>query len=187
MPLFPVSTVLFPGGQLPLKIFEQRYLDLVKACLAQNSTFGLCGIREGNEVGEPAIPYEIGTEVRILQWDMPQPGIFHIVVEGLDRFVARRWQAEGNGLLIAAIDAVSSEPACSVPDELRLCTEVLRHILNANNVPVSGGDYGNAVWVGYRLAELLPFKMRVKQNLLEMNDPIARLRLLDQFLRKQAR
>jgi Lon protease-like protein len=108
LPLFPLSTVLFPGGRMPLKIFEQRYLDLAKTCLSDNATFGLCGIREGGETGEPAIPYEVGTEARIVEWDMPQPGIFHVIVEGLQRYVARRWEVRPGGLLVAETEPVSA-------------------------------------------------------------------------------
>jgi len=169
-----------------LKIFEQRYLDLVKQCLSEDASFGLCGIRAGHEVGDPAVPYEIGTESRIVEWDMPQPGIFHIVVEGMQRYVARHWKAEDNGLLVAEVESVSIEPPCNVPDELRLCAEVLKHTYQATGTSASSLPYHDAVWVGYRLSELLPFKLSIKQDLLEMNDPVTRLRILDQFLRKQA-
>lgn len=187
LPLFPLSTVLFPGGRLPLKIFEQRYLDLVKNCLADNSTFGLCAIREGHEVGEPAVPFEVGTEVRIAEWDMPQPGIFHIEVEGLERYVADSWELHGVGTLIASIQPVSTEESCAIPEDLRLCPEVLKRIMADNTMPVPESHFEDAVWVGYRLSERLPFKLKVKQDLLEMNDPLTRLRILDQFLRKQAK
>jgi len=187
LPLFPLSTVLFPGGRLPLKIFEQRYLDLVKNCLADNSTFGLCAIREGHEVGEPAVPFEVGTEVRIAEWDMPQPGIFHIEVEGLERYIANSLELQGGGTLIASIQPVSAEESCAIPEELRLCPEVLKHIMADNTMPVPESHFEDAVWVGYRLSERLPFKLKVKQDLLEMNDSLTRLRILDQFLRKQAK
>ena len=187
LPLFPVSSLLFPGGRIPLKIFEQRYLDLIKNCIADNTSFGLCAIREGNETGVPAIPYEVGTEVRIVEWDMPQPGIFHIVVEGLQRYVAREWQASSSGLLIATIERVNAEKACEIPDELRLCAEVLRHLLADNQIELPKTHYDDAVWVGYRLSELLPFKLKVKQDLLEMNDSLMRLRIIDRFLRQNAK
>lgn len=185
LPLFPLSTVLFPGGRLPLKIFEQRYLDLVKNCLADNSTFGLCAIREGSEVGKLAIPFEVGTEVRIMEWDMPQPGIFHIMVEGLQRYMASDWKPLG-GVLVASVQSMSVEEPCAIPEELRLCPEVLKHILADSPAAVTDSHFKDAVWVGYRLSEKLPFKLHVKQDLLEMNDPLTRLRILDQFLRKQA-
>lgn len=187
LPLFPVSTVLFPGGRLSLKVFEQRYLDLVKTCIADNKTFGLCAIREGSEVGEPALPHEVGTEVKIIEWDMPQTGIFHVVVEGLGRFVIRNQETSQNGLLIAAVDHVTVEPPCKIPVDLRLCGEVLKHLLADNQMEPAEAHYDDAVWVGYRLSELLPFKLKVKQDLLEMNDSLARLRILDQFLRQNAK
>lgn len=187
LPLFPLSTVLFPGGRMPLKIFEQRYLDLAKACLADNATFGLCGIREGSETGEPAIPHEVGTEARIVEWDMPQPGIFHVVVEGLERYVARNWEVKSSGLLIADVEAVSVEAPCDIPGELRLCAEVLKHLLTDNQIEPPQPHYDDAVWVGYRLSELLPFRLKVKQDLLEMNDSVTRLSIIDQFLRQNAK
>lgn len=190
LPLFPISNILFPGGRMPLKIFEQRYLELIKNSLANTTTFGLCGIHEGSEVGAPAVPYEIGTEVRIVEWDMPQTGIFHIVVEGMGRYVARNWKPEANGLLIAQTESVSDETTCAIPDDLRLCVQVLKHILSengANEPRWTNADWENAVWVGYRLSELLPFKLKVKQDLLEMNDSLMRLRIIDQFLRKSAK
>lgn len=187
LPLFPVATVLFPGGRLSLKVFEQRYLELVKTCIAESSTFGLCGIHEGGEAGEPAIPYEVGTEVRVVEWDMPQPGIFHVVVEGMERYVVRKQETTPSGLLVAAIDPVSAEAPCEIPVDLRLCVEVLKHLLADNKIEPGEVHYDDAVWVAYRLSELLPLKLKVKQDLLEMNDSLARLRILDQFLRQNAK
>lgn len=187
LPLFPLSTVLFPGGRMPLRIFEQRYLDLAKSCLADDGTFGVCGIREGGEVGEPAIPYELGTEARIVEWDMPQPGIFHVIVEGLERYIARSWQTLPSGLLVAETESVSEEKPCEIPDELRLGAEVLEHLLTEHRIEPAETHYEDAVWVGYRLSELLPFKLKVRQDLLEMNDSVMRLRIIDQFLRQNAR
>ena len=187
LPLFPLSTVLFPGGRMPLKIFEQRYLDLAKACIKDDSTFGVCGIREGGEVGEPAVPYEVGTEARIVEWDMPQPGIFHVIVEGLQRYIARSWEVQPGGLLVAETETVSAEKTRAIPGELRLCAEVLKHLLTDNRIEPVQTYYDDAVWVGYRLSELLPFKLKVRQDLLEMNDSVTRLRIIDQFLRQNAR
>lgn len=185
--LFPLSTVLFPGGRMPLKIFEQRYLDLAKNCLKDDSSFGICAIREGSETGDPAIPFEVGTEARIVEWDMPQTGILHVVVEGLQRYVARNWKAGPDGLLVAEIESVSAEKPRDIPDDLRLCAEVLRHVLAEHQIEPSTTHYDDAVWVGYRLSELLPFKLKVKQDLLEMNDSITRLSIIDQFLRRNAK
>ena len=84
--IFPLNTVLFPGGALPLKIFEQRYIEMTKVCISEERPFGVCLIKEGREVGTPAVPQDIGCLARIAQWDMPQLGVFHLQVEGLQRF-----------------------------------------------------------------------------------------------------
>ena len=84
--LFPLGTVLFPDGLLPLKIFEQRYLDMTKACIRDNQPFGVCLIHEGFEVGAPAAPHSVGCLATIEQWDMPNPGMFHLLARGGERF-----------------------------------------------------------------------------------------------------
>ena len=187
IPLFPLQTVIFPSGWLPLRIFEQRYLDMVKQAIADKSPFGICAIREGSETGAFAIPHEVGTLVRVTDWDMPETGILHIQTEALERFVIRSTHSETSGLLVGKVDDVSPEPALSVPDEFSLAVEILRHIideLGADNF-APPHDFDNAVWIGYRLSEILPLKLSVKQNLLEMNDSLTRLRILTEFLRKQ--
>ena len=193
LPLFPLNTVVFPGGQLPLRIFEQRYLDMVKQAIAGNTPFGICApalsaaIREGSEAGTPAVPYTVGTRVHITDWDMPQTGILHIETQAAERFVVRNTRTEPSGLLIGSVDAVSVEPAIAVPDELELAVEILRHVIDEYGdarFPVPH-EFGNAVWVGYRLSEVLPLKRSIKQNLLEMNDSVMRLRILTEFLKKQ--
>ncbi len=187
LPLFPLNTVVFPGGRLPLRIFEQRYLDMVKQAIADSTPFGICAIREGAEVGAPALPYRVGTRVRITEWDMPQTGILQIDTRAQDRFVIRDTHSETSGLLIGEVEAISAEPAIAVPHELELTVEILRHII---------GEYGktrfpephdltDAVWVGYRLSEVLPLNLSTRQNLLEMNDSVTRLRILAEFIRKQ--
>lgn len=187
LPLFPLQTVLFPGGRLSLKIFEQRYLDMVKQAIADSTPFGICAIREGQETGAPALPYEVGTLVRITDWDMPQAGILHIETQAAERFVIRRIDTEPNGLLVGAVDDISAEPAIAVPDELELAVEILRHIISdigASQFPAPF-VFDDATWVGYRLSEVLPLKLSIKQNLLEMNDGVTRLRILTEFLKKQ--
>jgi Lon protease-like protein len=187
LPLFPLNTVVFPGGVLPLRIFEQRYLDMVKQAIADNTPFGICAIREGGETGTPAVPYAVGTCVRVTDWDMPQTGILHIDTLAQERFVIRSTRTEPSGLLVGTVEAVSSEAATAVPDDLELAVEILRHIIGEYgdaHFPAPH-QYDNAVWVGYRLSEVLPLKRSIKQNLLEMNDSVTRLRILAEFLKKQ--
>ncbi len=188
LPLFPLQSVLFPGGRLALKVFEQRYIDLTKACLAHDQPFGICAIKEGREIGETAVPYSVGTLARIVEWDMPETGIFQLRVEGGTRFVIRRLHEEKNRLLVAEAEDIGSECAQPVPDKLRLTVEVIRRIMETLDGAYWGPErhFDDAAWVGYRLAEALPLKLSAKQSLLEMNDSIARLDLLQQFLRRQA-
>jgi hypothetical protein len=187
LPLFPLNTVVFPGGRLPLRIFEQRYLDMVKQAIADNTPFGICAIREGSETGTPAVPYSVGTRVQVADWDMPQTGILHIDTLAQERFVIRGTHTEASGLLIGTVEAVSSESAIAIPGELELAVEILRHIIDEYgdaHFPTPH-EFANAVWVGYRLSEVLPLKLSIKQNLLEMNDSVMRLRILAEFLKKQ--
>jgi len=187
LPLFPLNTVVFPGGRLPLRIFEQRYLDMVKQAIADNAPFGICAIREGSETGTPAVPHAVGTRVHVTDWDMPQTGILHIDTQAEERFVIRSTRAEPGGLLIGSVEAVSSEAAAAVPGDLELAVEILRHIVDEYgdaHFPAPHA-FDNAVWVGYRLSEVLPLKLGIKQSLLEMNDSVMRLRILTEFLKKQ--
>ncbi len=187
LPLFPLNTVLFPGGRLPLRVFEQRYIDMVKQAIADSTPFGICAIREGQETGTPAVPYEVGTLVRITDWDMPEPGILHVDTQAEERFVIRDTETTPAGLLVGTVDSVSAEPASSVPAELGLAVEILRGIIDefgAARFPAPFA-FDNATWVGFRLSEVLPLKLSVKQNLLEMNDSVTRLRILTEFLRRQ--
>lgn len=187
LPLFPLNAVVFPGGRLPLRIFEQRYLDMVKQAIADDTPFGICAIREGAETGAPAVPYSVGTRVHVTDWDMPQTGILHIDTQAEERFVIRSTRAEPDGLLTGSVEAVGVEPASSIPAELELAVEILRHIIGEYGTAhfPAPHEFDNAVWVGFRLSEVLPLKLSVKQNLLEMNDSTMRLRILTEFLKKQ--
>jgi Lon protease-like protein len=160
---------------------------MVKQAIADNTEFGICAIREGSEIGTPAVPYTVGTRVRVTDWDMPQTGILHIDTRAEERFVIRNTRSEPSGLLIGTVEAVSSEPAAAVPDDLELAVEILRQIINEYGDArfPAPHDFGNAAWVGYRLSEVLPLTLNIKQNLLEMNDSVTRLRILTEFLKKQ--
>jgi Lon protease-like protein len=187
LPLFPLNTVVFPGGRLSLRVFELRYLDMVKQAIADETPFGICAIREGTETGTPAVPRSVGTRVRVTDWDMPQTGILHIDTQAEERFVIRDVHTEPSGLLVGSVESVSSEPPAAVPDDVELAVEILRHIVDEYgdvHFPAPH-DFGNAVWVGYRLSEVLPLKLSTRQNLLEMNDSVMRLRILTEFLKKQ--
>ena len=98
IPLFPLNTVLFPGGRLPLRIFEQRYMEMAKSCLRDGAPFGVCLIVEGAEVGAPAVPATVGSLARIASWDMPQLGMLHVSAIGTERFRILRRRTQPDGL-----------------------------------------------------------------------------------------
>ncbi|MEO7727697.1 MAG: LON peptidase substrate-binding domain-containing protein [Burkholderiales bacterium] len=183
--IFTLNTVLFPGGTLPLKIFEQRYIEMTKTCISEERPFGVCLIKEGRETGTPAVPQDIGCLARITQWDMPQLGVFHLQVEGLQRFRLLSSEVEKNGLISATIEPLADDQ--EVAPEETLCSDVLKAIIDkigAEHFP-SPQRFDDAAWIGYRLSEVLPISLHVKQQLLRMTDPQARLSQLGQILTAQ--
>jgi Lon protease-like protein len=180
--LFPLHTVLFPGGVLPLKIFEQRYLELTKSCLRDQTPFGACLIREGSEVGAPALPQQIGCLATIAEWEMPQLGLFHLVTRGGLRFRIARTHTAANGLITADVEVLAPTPA---PPEIDpTCRKVLQLIIDkagAARFPAPI-DLDDADWVSYRLAEILPLDLAEKQALLELDDAAERFFRLRRIL-----
>lgn len=177
--IFPLNTVLFPGGLLPLKVFEQRYIEMTKACLRDNRPFGVCLIREGREVGSAAIPEPVGCYATIESWDMPQLGLFQLVARGGERFRILETRVAPNHLISAAVEPMPPDIASGPVDGL--CRQVLEAVIEkvgAAQFPAPA-RLDDASWVGYRLAEMLPLDARLKQELLETADAgrrLARLR-----------
>lgn len=185
LPLFPLSSVVLPGGLSALRVFEPRYLDMVGECLKHDSGFGICLIRDGGEVGEPALPYGVGTEVRIVDWDRQPDGLLGITVRGRHKIRVRDLAVEANQLVVAQVVALPPEPAEPVPEHCRALVEILRRML-ARLEPIVRYDapqWDDASWVGGRLTELLPLPPRVRQYLVELDNPGARLEELRQALR----
>jgi Lon protease-like protein len=184
VPLFPLGTVLFPGGVLPLKVFEQRYLEMTKACLKDGSPFGVCLIREGLEVGTAAVPEKVGCLAIIEHWEMPHPGLFHLVARGGGRFRIRDMQVAANHLISATVDPIPPDAAAEAVDPL--CRDVLKTIVErvgAERFPAPL-ELDDAAWVSYRLAEVLPLASSEKQALLELTDAAARLARLRAVLER---
>jgi len=191
LPLFPLRTVLFPGGLLPLKVFENRYVEMTKACLRDGRPFGVCLITRGEEVtpADGVIPEfaSIGTLARITDFDMPQPGILHIRTEGLARFEVREHDVGASGLVIGQTIPLADEPRQPLPAHQAPLAEVLEQIaarLPAKHFPTPA-RYDDASWVGYRLAELLPLPLSIRQRMLEVSDASVRLAALRQFMERQ--
>ena len=195
MPLFPLRAVLFPGGALPLRIFEQRYIAMAKACLRDETGFGVCLITQGDEVARSAAgavprPPEfaaIGTQARITHWDMPQFGIIHVHAEGGSRFRVESSSVQPDGLIVGTLKAVAAEPMHPLSPTyapLVRLLELLANRVGPRHFPEER-HYDDASWVGYRLAELLPLPLTIKQGMLEINDGEVRLSVLAKFLREQ--
>ncbi len=182
IPLFPLGTVLFPGGLLPLKVFEQRYVDMTKACLRDNTPFGVCLIREGHEVGQPAAPHAIGCLAHIAQWDVPHPNLFAVLARGSTRFRVLDTTVAGNGLITARIETLPEPAQADSMD--RACQEVLRLAIERAGVESVPGpvQLDDPLWVSYRLAEILPISSPDKQALLEITDTTTRLARLRALL-----
>ena len=191
LPLFPLRTVLFPGGVLPLKVFEQRYIEMTKACLRDEQPFGVCMITQGDEVdrGDGNVPAfaTIGTLARITNFDMPQMGILHLATAGGARFQVRHHGAGPSGLVVAEVTTIADEPQHPLREDdapLARLLELIAARIGPQNFPAQT-HYEDASWVGYRLAELLPLPLPVKQGMLEINDAGLRLGVLKQFLERQ--
>lgn len=182
LPLFPLNTVLFPGGLLPLKIFEQRYLEMTKRCVRDDSPFGVCLIREGHEVGDPAVPSVIGCTARIGEWELPHPNLFHLVAHGEQRFRVLQSEVAALGLIMCEVELLDGDAPGAPPDELcrRVLATAIEHI-GAERFP-GPVALDDADWVSYRLAELLPMQNQTRQQLLETDTAHKRLDMLRAML-----
>lgn len=185
LPLFPLASIVLPGGLLRLRLFEPRYLDMVSDCLKRDSGFGICLIRQGEETGEPALPYGTGTEVRIVDWDRQPDGLLGITVRGQHKIQVHDLDAQADQLVIAQVSALPPEPAEPVPDDCAMLVDVLRQTLGQLDSLIQYDDpqWDDARWVGSRLTELLPLPPRVRQFLVELDNPTARLHELRHALK----
>jgi uncharacterized protein len=185
--VFPLQTVLFPGGALPLKIFEVRYVDMVKACLKDGSPFGIALIREGQEVGTPAVPQSVGCLARIAECDVEELGVLKVRAEGLERFRILSTEVNKQGLIVGEVEHIDSEARVTQAPGLEESAEFLRKAIAGIGAArfVEPFRFDDATWVGFRLAEILPLRIDVKQQLLELTDATMRLAVLHKFLQTQ--
>lgn len=176
--------MLFPGGRLPLRIFEVRYMDMAKSCIQHRTPFGVCLIREGAEVGAPATPNEVGTLARIASWDMPQLGVLQVSAHGERRFRIRERTVQADGLARASIELLDEERDVPVPADLARAVKLLERVIEQHPELLERPHrLDSCAWVGARLAELLPLPLEAKQALLEMDDGKARLQRLNALVR----
>jgi Lon protease-like protein len=177
--LFPLNVVLFPEGPLPLRIFETRYVDMVSRCMREDQRFGVALIREGREVG-PADTFDIGTMAKIVDFHQLSDGFLGLSCVGEQRFRILSRSCQADGLNLAGIESLAREAKTAVPERHARLAELLRTVLPQLGEVYAGIEMhlDDAVWVGHRLAEILPIAAAEKQFCLELNDPIERLDVL---------
>ncbi len=167
---------------MSLRIFEQRYMDMAKASLKSGEPFGICLIREGDEVGTPATPEPIGTIAKIEDWDMPQLGILQVRVEGLNRFRILQLDVQPNGLVIAETETIADD-ASTASAHLAPCAAFLAKVIPAQQFDPD--LFQDAYWVSMRLTEILPLGNAIQQKMLSLTDANMRLEVLARFLTDQ--
>lgn len=187
LPIFPLGTVLFPGGVLPLRVFEARYVDMTRECMKAGTPFGVCLIKEGVEVGTPAVPHAIGCLAEIHDWDMQQLGVLSIKTRGTRRFRILDSQVEPSGLIRAHAEPIEEDTQVAIRSEFSQLVSILRDILPrvpSEMIPEPHA-FDDATWLSNRLSELMPVPVLAKQKLMELEDADMRLEILFRFLGQQ--
>ncbi|AYB61696.1 LON peptidase substrate-binding domain-containing protein [Ralstonia solanacearum] len=194
LPLFPLHTVLFPGGLLPLRIFEARYIDMVRTCLREQTPFGVCLIERGNEVAPPdtpTVPVDIGCIAHIVECDMEQLGLLMIKVRGTQRFKVRSFDPTAAGLLRGTVEPIGIDVEDCKSELFDDCVNALRRIVATLGAREEGQaplaepyDWASPSWVGNRLCELLPVPLKAKQKLMELMDAGMRIEIVHRYMKQ---
>ena len=197
LPLFPLGNVLFPGGRMPLRVFEVRYLDMVRKCARAGTPFGVVALSEGHEVRQAGAPPEqfhaVGTLADIAQLQYPQTGLMHLLCEGTQRFRVRERRCLPHGLWVADVELVAQDLAVEVPEDLQPAAQALAQLLQTLRTQ-HADDPGLALpetlhlqdcgWVANRWCELLPLPTALRQQLMELENPLLRLELVADVLER---
>jgi Lon protease-like protein len=208
LPIFPLSTVLFPGGVLPLRIFEARYMDMARDCLRDDLSFGVCMITDpkANEASRTASIADVGCSATIAGWDMRQLGLLHVRAVGGRRFRVLEATTQRNGLRLAEVEWIDDDSDAPVAGEHSACVDLLRRVIDdlkaqsAERRRESGDDddvlakppfeepfaMTSSSWVSNRLCEVLPVPLKAKQKLMELGDGRARLEIVHTYLKQHA-
>lgn len=185
LPLFPLPAVLFPGGEIALRIFEPRYLDMIRDCARDGRGFGICLMLESDDGRAPASPAAIGTLARIVDFNVLEDGLLGILARGEARFRASATHVRSDGLIHADVDMLEPDPVLPVPPEFGLLATILSRYherAGAGFAQHEQSRYDESAWVGFRLAEAFPLSVSERQLLLQTADPLDRLSHLMQWL-----
>lgn len=198
LPLFPLNTVLFPGGVLPLKVFETRYIDMVRDCMKQEKPFGVVRIKSGREVGIAAVPDGVGCLAYIQQWDMPELGLLMLQTSGGQRFRILETRVLPDQRLEAQVEMIPNDEDAPISEKLLACAQALKTVIDDISAAASAGQEGatgfapfpselhldSTCWVANRWCEILPISTLARQKLLELQDAQSRLSIVYQYLQQ---
>jgi Lon protease-like protein len=198
IPLFPLNTVLFPGGVLPLRVFETRYIDMVRDCMKHDAPFGVVLIRSGQEVGGAAEPEAVGCMAYITQWDMEQLGMLMLRTQGGERFRILETRTLADERLEARVEMIAADDVSqAVSDAHVACATALKTVTDAITARgrAEQGDafespfampmqFDQSGWVANRWCEILPIPLKARQKLLELEDAQSRLAVVHQYLQQ---
>jgi hypothetical protein len=197
VPLFPLKAVLFPSGILPLKVFETRYIDMVRECMKREVPFGVVLIKSGQEVGAPADPENVGCFAHISQWDMPSLGVMMLRTEGGERFRILETRVLADNRLEARVEVIEADNEIPVSTIHVDCAKTLKIViddLETKGTAELGAGFDSpfarpirldsAGWVANRWCEILPIPLKARQKLMELDDPQSRLTIVHQYLQQ---
>ncbi len=194
LPLFPLGTVLFPGGVLPLRIFEVRYLDMIGRCHKAGAPFGVVLLTQGHEVRQPGATEAfspVGTLATISDFETPRPGLMMIRANGAQRFRITASDQLRHGLWVADVERLAADMAVPIPDDLKITATALAKLIESLRQKAGGPEQmplqepwrlDDCGWVANRWCELLPLSMTLKQRLMELDNPLVRLELVSDVL-----
>lgn len=196
LPLFPLSTVLFPGGLLSLRVFEVRYLDMIAKCRKAGAPFGVVSLTQGGEVRQPGTTEafaQVGTLATLVDVENPQPGLMLVRATGAQRFRITASDQLKHGLWVADVERLTADVAVAVPEDLQPVATALQRLIQsleqradaANPLPLlPPWKLDDCGWVANRWCELLPLPVALKQRLMELDNPLVRLELVSDVLHR---
>jgi uncharacterized protein len=200
LPLFPLNSVLFPGGALNLQIFEVRYLDLIGKCHKTEAPFGIVSLVKGAEVRKASGDgfaeerfVDIGTLATIAEFSAPQPGLMVVRCTAGERFRINARRQLKHGLWVADVTSMQMDTSTAIPADLQPIAQALGKLikdLQSRAVPLAQMPFhppyqlDDCAWVANRWCELLPLSTHLKQGLMQLDNPLLRLELVGDFLRK---